>query len=415
MLIGLEIEAQSPLALGFMKPYEWYHRTLDFIPGASFKGFIAEALLEECQFQNYKEKHDHCPSKDSCLFYSLFYKDCPCFFPLYPVRNCKFSLPMPKTAMSCKFYPGFATQRREKREEERHGVVDIIFRGIIHATIGAKLPILLEMKCQKCTGELKAISGFFETDSFKEYAEVAPEVSQLTRTALNRKTATVEKGMLYSIEAIKAGTRFYGEIGLQPANFQVLKDALENKVAFRARLGGGGTKGYGKVRVIEMKDFSRYDFGDITQRLDSFNSAFKKEAKPYVELSEEDPISGWLYFSIDLLSDAILEDEVGAPITRITPQLLKGQFDEFEKVELEYICGFSSPITLSGWSTAWKLPKPVELCVEKGSVFVFRAKESEALIKALSSLEQEGIGEGRKDGLGRVIICHPFHFNLEVK
>ena len=68
---------------------------------------------------------------------------------------------------------------------------------------------------------------------------------------------------------------------------------------------------------------------------------------------------------------------------------------------------------IGGWSLPWQLPKEMRLAARTGSVFVFEVKElTPDLLTALAGLEEEGVGEYREEGLGRVLICHPFHLEV---
>ena len=45
-----------------------------------------------------------------------------------------------------------------------------------------------------------------------------------------------------------------------------------------------------------------------------------------------------------------------------------------------------------------------------GSVYVFHSERSmEEILPELERLEAQGIGERSQEGLGEILICHPFH------
>ena len=45
-----------------------------------------------------------------------------------------------------------------------------------------------------------------------------------------------------------------------------------------------------------------------------------------------------------------------------------------------------------------------------GSVYVFRTEMAlDDLVPRLEALEAEGVGERTDEGLGEILICHPFH------
>jgi len=72
----------------------------------------------------------------------------------------------------------------------------------------------------------------------------------------------------------------------------------------------------------------------------------------------------------------------------------------------------TQPTFVGGFSTAWGLPKPTHLGTAMGSVYVFRVDKSPddaELLLWLESLEAQGVGMRTDEGLGEVLICHPFH------
>jgi len=71
-----------------------------------------------------------------------------------------------------------------------------------------------------------------------------------TGTAINRETGAVTKGMLYTIQAVPAGTKFGLEIigeNLSDEELRLLKAAL--KSVEDSALGGSSTRGFGKVKI----------------------------------------------------------------------------------------------------------------------------------------------------------------------
>jgi CRISPR-associated protein Csx10 len=64
---------------------------------------------------------------------------------------------------------------------------------------------------------------------------------------------------------------------------------------------------------------------------------------------------------------------------------------------------------IGGYSTAWGLPKPTGLGVAPGSTYVYHTDMNDDLVSWLESLENHGIGLRAEEGLGEILICHPFH------
>jgi len=45
-----------------------------------------------------------------------------------------------------------------------------------------------------------------------------------------------------------------------------------------------------------------------------------------------------------------------------------------------------------------------------GSVYVFRTEKSpDEIASLLEALEAQGVGDRTDEGLGEILICHPFH------
>ncbi len=129
------------------------------------------------------------------------------------------------------------------------------------------------------------------------------------------------------------------------------------------------------------------------------------------------------FFSIDLCSDAILTGPYGESTLILRGEDLSSRMSELDpnfascpiSIRTPDLPAFTVDSTLhAGWSAAWQMPKEVRLSVKRGSVFVFRVEAlTDELCAALAALENsEGIGERREEGLGRVTVCHPFHWEV---
>jgi CRISPR-associated protein Csx10 len=110
------------------------------------------------------------------------------------------------------------------------------------------------------------------------------------------------------------------------------------------------------------------------------------------------------YFSVDLLAPSILRDPQGLPTLKLGLN--------FNGHWLEPVFWATQPTFVGGFSTAWGLPKPTYLAAATGSVYVFRVDKSPddpTLLSWLESLEAQGVGQHTDEGLGEILICHPFH------
>ena len=129
--------------------------------------------------------------------------------------------------------------------------------------------------------------------------------------------------------------------------------------------------------------------------------ALAQQVGSSMALSPEPPGT---YFSVDLLAPAILRDPHGLPTLKLGLN--------FNGRPREPVFWATQPTFVGGFSTAWGLPKPTYLAAATGSVYVFRVDKSPddpTLLSWLESLEAQGVGQRTDEGLGEILICHPFH------
>jgi len=116
------------------------------------------------------------------------------------------------------------------------------------------------------------------------------------------------------------------------------------------------------------------------------------------------------YFALTLHSPLILCD----PLLRY-----RGTVDEETLAELtdlpastfHRLYQSASLRRVMGWSDLWGTPKMNEYAIETGSVFLFDypPKAKDAVLTSLFALEEQGIGQRRNEGFGRVCISDSFH------
>ena len=63
-----------------------------------------------------------------------------------------------------------------------------------------------------------------------------------------------------------------------------------------------------------------------------------------------------------------------------------------------------------GWNSGARLPRSLKKGFGAGSVFLVATKDGSSALRALSLVEQSGLGPGRPDGWGEMVACHPIHF-----
>jgi len=443
--IEVTIELLTPLLLGERKRGNVYV-TYTHVPGAVLRGAVAQPYIEACPHPDSLNDHVHCPEK--CDFYRLFFaRPAPRFGPCYPTLA-RLSYPLPATAQSCKYHPGFA------HTPEQHGIQDTLIPLWVFEYLAFEekkaLPEVYDPHCAVCKNEvaLEQVSGFWEPAGRNEYYQPRPRISRVSRTAIDRRRGTAAEEMLYTLEMVSeqmdsgrydenhrpksSPTRFKGLVWVKEDDADLMKRRLEEITA----IGGATSRGLGRVRVTarhvdappllitreDAKSLVAAAAGEIpfeprhrghpaeaglVDRIRAFNRVLWEEFARYAAHAE--PPRGSLYFTVNLLSDAILGG-VGEPVT-LLPQMLAGA---------ERVRAWASHGLVSGWSGALKLPRTVHLAIKAGSVFLYRlrAEDVDAVFTALQELERlerEGLGRERERGYGWVQICLPFHQEVKPK
>jgi CRISPR-associated protein Csx10 len=222
--------------------------------------------------------------------------------------------------------------------------------------------------------------------------------------------------MLYTLEVIPEGTTFMGWVGcpadIDNALHKQILDALQELSA----VGADVTAGLGQVSITafpkEQKPATTP--AQVEERIKSFNRVLQLASMWCLSAygGEEVGLSAdTMYFTVDLQSPAVLFGHLGEPTVHLTKELLS--FYLGDTFTLQPIATFVRRQLIGGWSLPWQLPKEMRLAARAGSVFVFETKElTPDLLVALARLEVEGLGEYREEGLGRVLICHPFHLEV---
>lgn len=376
---------KGPLRTGGVKAKGSYLNTLPYLPGSILRGTLAEWLSLTGQTQ------EIIPIVRRTRFGNLFPS---CSEQVY-------SLPFPLTALECKAKGGFLNVPVKERDKQGHGVRDTLLISLAYSELkqrGARFPVPMMLRCRECKGRMDRVSGFYAR--LREgWTKVKPEQAMQTKVALSRYRRAAQEEMLYRVIALRPKGAFIGRIWLEDeTDLQVLKEAVKNM-----GVGALTTRGFGKAELKEVEP----DLPSLKERLEKFNRRLKEVWRQLADLvrqvgsqAPEEPQG--TYFSVDLLSPAVLLDGNGLPTLRLE-LTLGGQ-------RLEPVFFATQPAFVGGWSTAWGLPKPTALGAGMGSVYVFRVDSSpNDLVPELERLEAQGVGERTDEGLGEVLVCHPFH------
>lgn len=412
--IELEIEALSPLAVGRQKPGGSVSEADDYICGTVIRGAIAHHILQESGHQSVNL------TENGGDFQDLFLGDEPAIFTnAYPaaliikgkivpqdrIEEVKF---LPATALSSKTKPGFINLKATN-----HGVFDSLIDRFCSEYYG----YVYDPNCPKDGERVEPFKGFY-TKYDEKYYNLSVDKRLLTRVGINRKRATSEEEILYSIEVLNESE----STGNNPKPViyksaiivtDKLADSLWEFINSRRhnfRLGGSTSRGLGKVEInakepVEFKPNVRDKVKNFTNKLQQRLNTWSIFGNPIKEIPENKT-----FFTLDLQSSAILTEK-WRTTTVISDEMLK-QFTGVEDSSLELETAYSSYDYRSGWNSAWGLMKDVELVTNKGAVYLFSTAQPESWYEALAELELTGVGEKTCEGFGKVEICDNFHLIL---
>lgn len=416
--IDLTITALSPLAIGQRKPGGSVSEALDYIPGTVIRGAIAKEILSQSTTE---------PTEGDD-FYKLFLEETAAVFrnayPAIAQQNPKQQTPnqyqlstepvrvVPASALSAKTSSGF--------KPEGTGVFDSLIDSFCAREQG-HFYVPNDLK----GNQVDSFSGFYSKHK-QAYLSHSTSKRLLTRVGINRKRATAQDEILYSVEVINESqgkaeplpTVFSSSILIQtePGSDSLageLYDFLQ-QYCKHLRVGGSASRGLGKVRVAfaEPVDVADDAMGD---RLKTFNQKIETRWNLWSALGNVDKslASEREFFSLTLQSDAILSDN-WRRTTTVSPAML-APLIELEAELIRSHAVYSSYDYRSGWNAAWGLPKDTELVTKMGSAMLFSIprdlpqEQQSRCYEALAKLEKVGIGSRCSEGFGQVSVCDDFH------
>ncbi|NJK51720.1 MAG: CRISPR-associated RAMP protein Csx10 [Leptolyngbyaceae cyanobacterium SU_3_3] len=443
--LELTITALSPLAIGRQKPGGSISEAETYIPGTVVRGAIAAQILQQAS-----QQHPHIRTTDLTQntggaenndFHDLFLGDSPAVFHnAYPaiakVGKASQDNPeqelarlvtdqvyvVPATAVSSKDEPGFKwEQDRDTPGKQPGGVFDTLIDRFCAEAYNQPY----DPSCPKDCSRVEPFSGFYSKTSDAgikhQYRSHAVSTRFLTRVGINRRRATAEDEILYSIEVLnesflsKKGKRpqwesvAYRSSILIPDDLEALAERLKtyiNQHSNNFRLGGSTSRGLGKVKITANEG---QEVEDIATRIEVFNHTLRDRWDLWAGAPESDRLENQLYFTLDLQADAILTESWKR--TTVISETMLQQFASITDSSLKLEGAYSSYDYRSGWNAGWGLMKDMELVTNKGAVYLFsvdKDRETE-WIGALETLEEKGVGDRTCEGFGQVQICNEFH------
>lgn len=200
-------------------------------------------------------------------------------------------------------------------------------------------------------------------DSFEVFSP--PRVMNIHIGGEERGRVEKGKSTVFRYEALAAGQTLAALIVADDANdLTDVQRLIEQNPS--AALGGSRSAGYGQVTLtVQAGPVAEAPIGEI-----------------------DDVVT------ITLLSDALLRDDYGQPTLDLDPIL-----------KAEHQRAFVNPVRVGGFNRQWRLPLPQSVAAGMGSVYVYRAADLRAV--DLHGLVEQGVGERRVDGFGRIAVNWP--------
>lgn len=397
-MIYIRIRSQQPICVAAEQAQGTIRRTLDYIPGSALRGALA-ACLNAARPNISQPDFDHLMLADGAQFQNLY--------PLPPGRDVV--RPLPSTARSCKLYFGFVPLQEKAGQRPQHGVRDFLFPSLRYALAGghqqaAPLP---DQHCghdDQCDLPLEPFSGVYGGFEPGYYVKAEPKQRQVTQTAIDPHRETASPANLFTVEVLEEGTEFAGFFALgDPTAEEGFCDTICS-TGDQLRLGYGRTRGLGLVEVVTCRVERPYLWDDdLASRLWTFNDTARKQ--------KCDVPAGHSLLAITLLSDTIILDPFCRHQAGIDGPTLAREIHQ-DLAGAKLIAAFADTRSVFGWNGQHGLPLPADLAITTGSVFVFQVPlELERLADVLeeTDVERQGIGERRAEGFGQLVICHPFH------
>ncbi len=391
-LWNIAITAQSPLVFPVRKPGEQFRESLPFVPGGTLYGALGALQLGADLLRSIR---------------------CHNAYPAWP--DDPWSHPLPLTAAAPK---GAATSPSDT-------MIDRVCWERMRPTALIYAPTDFEGRGWEATGGCYAPAQ--NSDTRRQTMRTVTQ-RVMTRASINRRRGTAEDQRLYSFLAISEVNRFthytWDACGRECGATTVFSTLFLGSVSAPDdvdlappltqidQIGGRITTGMGVVTIKATATLPE-DGAAVAGRIRQMTEHFASSAARYAQLR---PTNDWRpegdFFTVNLLSDAILYEEGWRPTTTLTADLLR-EVAKLETADLTLLRAFALPGLAGGWNVSWPGAKPTSVSTGSGSVFVFHAPHGLTPGDAdrLADLQLAGIGDRRPEGYGHVRICDDFHLD----
>lgn len=408
------ITLQEPVCIAAQKGVGNVIPTLDYIPGSSVRGALAELWLQAKGQKAGDGSFTFNTKAERAKFEEIFLADGARFGNCTKEQACI----VPRTAASCKHNKGFGKQK--------HGVHNLLFAGAAAALTPSYQT--LNQSCPVCgsLGALDSFTGYYLPESGAMRA-VTVQKRFVARTRISEYFDTAHHGALYTREALEAGQSFSGKLRLPS---QADGDFFGNLLAAQSHtvhFGAAKSRSTGRAK-LELLIWQDDGEEPLPQRFDDVQKFFAATPGcfwPLTALSDlivrDDFLRCKSWLDRDDVQKAAQQNlaKLGAP---------PGELERTRQVlaTFKLVRGWTATHQVSGWQAAWRLPKFDDLAIAAGSVFLFYRpdpledapsaggkSERAIFLQAMQALEDWGLGERRSEGFGQLSICDHFHLGKE--
>ena len=366
--VVLELEVVEPLKLGKVKDRSNVESTQEVIAGSMFRGAVAAAVYRLPDLDK---------DEQESMLQSLMGEPRPVIF--------GDGHPVPSGAadhgvMDVVYAPGTLKVSKAREGTPRDSALDICLMAV-----GG------ESSASRPRG-VAAATGSWALTSPKSkgpWERVSVPRRLITRLARDSISGRAAEGKLYSLDVVDPGAATHRGPLLYQLPIQGTADPLHGVIrAVQAgvRVGGTRSRGFGAVKLRRVLQVER---PSLTERHRRWTRALERRGLDKATAT----------------STGVLLAQ--GPVALHQPRLEA----RFAELGLKLIGGSSNRRLMGGWNSRVNLPRTAQGCFLPGSVWIVRTLDSGSALPALEILEREGLGPGRADGWGRLVVCHPIHWH----
>jgi CRISPR-associated protein Csx10 len=339
--------------------------TLPYIPGSAIRGMLIARWLA-----------DH-PGVDAAAD--------PTFRRLFLDGGVRYLNAYPALWDGTRMLPTPRSWRVDKEDSNEKNIFDFVLTSGIGQP-GSRQPTWRSPGAAFCT-----VSAHYEEENllwhFKAHTCTPRQTIAIHTGRANRQKVT-ENATVFRYDALAAGQTFASAIiADDPTDLMECQRLLAQDG--QARLGRSQNTGYGLVQISYPPD-------ETGEPQTALRTEWREWKPPVADAGERDPKPTRLV--VTLLSDAIFRDpQTGAETDDIAVALYAPS-----ESSIKPTAAFVRTEVVGGFNRRWNLPLPQATAIGAGSVFVFDYDEE--LQRRLERLVEQGIGERRAEGFGRIAV-----------